>query len=90
MIGTNSVTLGTPFRRRGTGRTALKTVLKNELPKERRILKLSALLRLRMALIEEHYEFCEEYISEARHLGARPNEISRILFNPVSREFEGE
>ena len=42
-------------------------------------IKLTALLYLREALLEERYEECAEFIAVARQFGAQPFEIQNIL-----------
>lgn len=44
--------------------------------------KLTALLYLREALLEERYEACAEFIAIAREFGAQPFEIDQLLEDP--------
>ena len=53
-------------------------------------LKLSALLQLRKAVLEERYEDCLGYVSAAEKMGAKPGEIHKLLCHPADFDFEGE
>ena len=44
--------------------------------------KLTALLYLREALLEEHYEVCAEFIAVAKEFGAQDVEIQALLEEP--------
>lgn len=45
--------------------------------------KLTALLYLKEALLQERYEDCAEFVAVAREFGALPVEIRTVLENPT-------
>jgi len=53
----------------------LRTINKNPI-------KLTALLYLKEALLEERYEECAEFIAFAREFGAREFEVGALLEDP--------
>jgi hypothetical protein len=59
------------------GRTAVKVVKLCRDP-----VKLTALLYLKDALLQERYEDCREIIEIALEFGARPSEIHLLLEDP--------
>ena len=62
-----------------------------EIPKiTRNPVKLTALLYLREALLEERYEECEEIIAIAEEFGAQPFEIDELLEDPRRYPFEAK
>lgn len=57
--------------------------VENALPKTGRDpVKLTALLYLKEALLEERYEECAEFAATAREFGALESEIQYVLENP--------
>ena len=57
----------------------------NQRKKGKHPVKLTALLELRQALLEERYEECREMIAIAQEFGARDFEIYYLLEDPRRR-----
>ena len=56
--------------------------IKHRIPMNRNPIKLTALLYLREALLDERYEECAEFIAIAGEFGANPNAIRNLLEDP--------
>jgi len=50
------------------------------------ILKLTALLYLKEALITQEYESCQELIDTAKNLGANPGDISAVIAGYLKKD----
>lgn len=62
--------------------TLSNTVSNRYRKRSRDPVKLTALLYLREALLEERYEECGEFVAIAREFGALDREITALLENP--------